>query len=174
VGTSDWIILELSDTVENVTYQDIETALLSAFGSSVEYFIPIYHEEIGSYTSTSTLMEGYAFIKDTPFIRSNILNLRDQRIFSRPLCQKGKYQTLTSRVIAGLRQKLKNTLKRKYTPGTRVKILDGVFKNLVGDVIGVEDQGKRIMVRIKRISREIIAPIPATLLQLFDESERGL
>jgi transcription antitermination factor NusG len=53
-------------------------------------------------------------------------------------------------------------------------VLDGVFKNLVGEVIGIEDHGKRIMVRIKRISREIIAPIPATLLQKYDEAERGL
>jgi transcription antitermination factor NusG len=174
VATSDWIILELSDTVENVTYQDIEDALRTAFGSAVEYFIPIHHEEIGSYTSTSVLMEGYAFIKDTPFIRSNILNLRDQRIFSRPLSQKGKYQTLNSRVIAGLKHKLKNSLKRKFVSGTRVRVMEGVFKNLVGDVIGVEDRGKRIMVRIKRISREIIAPIPATLLQLYDEGERIL
>lgn len=171
---SEWLIIELNDTVENITYQDIEDALLTAFGDSVEYFIPIYHEEIGSYTSTSTLMEGYAFIKDTPFIRSNILNLKDQKVFSRPLSLKGQYQTLGSRVIAGLKHKLKNTLKKRFTIGIRVKVLDGVFKNLVGEVIGIEDQGKRIMVRIKRISREIIAPIPATLLQKYDEAERNL
>ena len=169
MATSDWIILELSDSIENISYDDIKNALINAFGESVEYFIPIHHETIGSYSSTSVLMEGYAFIKDCDYVRSNILNLRDQRIFSKVLCQKGKYQTLNSRVIAGLKHKLKNSLKKRYASGTRVRIMDGVFKNLIGEVIGIEDGGKRVIVRIKRISREIIAPVPATSLQKIEE-----
>lgn len=50
-----------------------------------------------------------------------------------------------------------------------VKVLDGIFKNLIGEVMCVEDDGKKIMVKIKRISREIIAPIPATLLEKIKE-----
>jgi len=176
VGASDWIILELSDTVEKVSYQDIETALLTAFGDTIEYFIPIHYEKVGMYTSTSVLMEGYAFIKDSPFVRANILNLRDQRLFSKVLCQKGRYQTLSSYAIAGLKHKLKNTLKKRFSTGTKVRVLDGCFKNLIGEVIGVEEEGKRIMIRIKRISREIIAPVPATQLQKIDDipDERDL
>jgi hypothetical protein len=167
LATSEWIILELSDTNENVSFQDIKNALISAFGTSVEYFIPIHHEEVGSYTVNSVFMEGYAFVKDTPSVRANILNLRDQRIFSKPLCQKGKYQTLNSWVIGGLKRKLKNTLKKRFVPGAQVRVLDGVFKNLIGEIMSVEDSGRRIMVCIKRPSRQMVAPIPATLLQEY-------
>jgi transcription antitermination factor NusG len=170
VATSDWIIIELSDTVENIGYDDIKNALLNAFGESIEYFIPIHHEMVGSYSSTSVLMEGYAFVKDSDYVRDHILNLRDQRIFSKVLCNKGRYQTLNSHEIAGLKHKLKNSLKKKLASGTRARITEGVFKNLIGEVIGVEDGGKRIIVRIKRISREIIAPVPATALQKIEDT----
>lgn len=170
VGNSEWIIVELSDVVENIGYDDIKSAIIGAFGDTVEYFIPIHHEIVGSYSSTSVLMEGYAFIKDSTSVRTNILNLRDHKIFSKVLCQKGKYQTLNGHVIAGLKNKLKNSLKKKFVSGAKVRIMDGVFRNLIGEVIGIEDGGKRVIVRIKRISREIIAPVPATSLQPTQET----
>ena len=162
---ANWLILELSDFIDNITYKDIETALISTFGDKAEYFIPIHFEEMGSYTSTSTLMDGYVFLKNCIDVQECLVNLKDQRLFSKILCEKGKFVTIDSRAIAGLRMKLKNTLKKKFTTGSQVKILDGVFKNLIGEVIGIEDQGKSVIVKIKRVSREIIAPIPATLLE---------
>lgn len=164
-----WLILELND-IENISYTDIENAILTTFGEGIEYFIPIYHENIGTYTSTSVLMEGYAFVKDCPEVRNSIYNLREHRIFSRALFCSGRYQTVPSHTILSLKKKLRSSLKRKFSLGSKVKILEGTFKNLIGEVIGVEENGKRIVVKIKRISREIIAPIPATLLEEVFES----
>lgn len=163
-----WFIIELNDAIEGLAYRDIEAAIITTFGDEADYFIPIHNEKMGSYTSTSTLMEGYAFIRDTDGIRENMQNLRESKIFSRVLVQSGRYQTISSAEIRGLRTKLKNSLKRKFSEGTKVKILGGIFKNLVGEVISVEDGGRRMMVKIKRISREMIAPIPATLLETVD------
>lgn len=160
---NQWLILELNDTFENITYKDIENAIINAFGD-VEYFIPIAYEKMGSYISTDTLLEGYAFIKDCLEIRQNMFNIREEKVFTGFLCYDGKYQTVSSRIIGNLKRKLKASLKKKCMLGSKVKILDGVFKNLTGEVIGVEDQGKKIMVRIKRLSREIIAPIPSTII----------
>ena len=56
-------------------------------------------------------------------------------------------------------------MKKNFLNGIRVRVLGGVFKNLIGEVISTEDNGKKIMIKIKRISREIIAPVPATLLE---------
>lgn len=164
---SSWLILELSDFIDNIGYKDIESALTTTFGD-IEYFIPMHFEEMGSYNSTSTLMDGYVFLKDSVRVQESLVNLKDQKLFSKILCEKGKFVTVDSRVIAGLKHKLKNTLKKKYAPGSRVKVLDGVFKNLVGEVIGIEDQGRKVMVKIKRVSREMIAPIPATLLEKIE------
>jgi transcription antitermination factor NusG len=165
ISDTQWIIIELNDAVENVEYQDIESAIFSTYGDGIEYFIPIYHEKMGSYTSTSTLMEGYIFVKDCDQVRDNMINLKESRIFSKALIQAGRYQTIGTSVIKGLKNKLKGSLKRKFEEGSKVKILEGIFKNLIGEVVCVEDDGKTIMVKIKRISREILAPIPATLLE---------
>ncbi len=167
-GSNRWLILELNDTLESITYREIEAAILTTFGE-VEYFIPIHHEQMGSYISTSVLMEGYAFVRDCTENRQNINNLRDQRVFMGALCVAGKFQTLTSDAIGSLKRKLKHSLKKRFSNGTRVRVLDGVFKKLVGEVISVEDNGKKIVVKIIMISREIIAPIPSTLLEEIKE-----
>jgi transcription antitermination factor NusG len=168
VAVANWLILELCDFIDNIGYKDIESAMTLTFGEGIEYFIPMHHEEMGSYTSTSTLMDGYVFVKDCQEARKCLINMRDQRLFSKVLCEKGQYVTVDSRVIAGLKHKLSNTLKKKFIPGIEVKILGGVFKNLIGEVIGIEDMGLKIMVKIKRRSREMIAPIPATLLEKIE------
>ena len=162
--SDQWLILELND-IENLTYKDIENAVITTFGDGVEYFIPIHHESVGTYTSTSVLMEGYAFIKDCSEIRNSVFNLREHRVFSRVLSCSGRFQTLSSEKISDLKKKLKHSMKRKFFVGSKVKVLEGTFKNLIGEVIGIEENGKRIVVKIKRISREMIAPIPATLLE---------
>ena len=168
MASYNYLILELSDT-ESVEYREIEAAIITMFGE-IDYFIPIYHEKIGSYTSSSVLVEGYAFVKDTPAVRDCLANLKDQRVFSKVLCRGNRFETVNSTEIAVLKRKLKSSLKRRFVVGERVKVLDGIFKSLEGEVISIEDGGKTIMVKIKRISREMIAPVPATLLEKAEES----
>lgn len=162
--SDQWLILELNENIENITYREIESAIINIFGD-VEYFIPIHHERMGSYISTSVLMEGYAFIQDCLEVRQKMPNLRDQRIFTGFLCYGGKFQTITLKEINCLKRKLKKSMTKKFNNGTHIKVLGGVFKNLKGVVINTEESGKRVIIRIKRISREIIAPVPATLLE---------
>lgn len=167
--SSNYLILEISDNSESIEYRDIEAAMITMFGDAEEYFIPIYHEKIGSYTSSSVLMEGYAFIKDSPHVRSCLVNIKEQRIFARALCHGGRFETVNSTVIAVLKRKLKHSLRRRYSVGDKVKVLDGIFKGLSGEVISIEDSGKTIMIKIKRVSREMIAPVPATLLEKIED-----
>lgn len=164
-----WLILELNDVFEDISYHEIETEIAMVFGEGIDYFIPIHHEHMGSYVSTSVLMKGYIFVKDCLKVRQDLINLNDHKIFSRALTYSGKYQTIDSEQISVLKKKLKNLLKKKILVGVKVQILDGIFKNLIGEVIGIEDNGKKIMVKIKRISREMIAPIPSTLLREVKE-----
>jgi len=168
VTSSNYLILEIND-VESIEYREIEAAIISMFGE-VDYFIPIHHEKIGSYTSSSVLMEGYVFVKDTPLVRDCLVNLRDQRVFSKALCHGHHFDTVTSTEVAVLKRKLKLSLKRRFSVGEKVKILDGIFKSLEGEIISIENGGKTLMIKIKRISREMIAPVPATLLEKMESA----
>jgi hypothetical protein len=165
---NQWLIIELNDAIEDITYKEIENSIIAVFGDNIEYFIPIFHEQIGSYTSNSVLMEGYAFVKDCSEVRKSLSNLKEQRIFLKILSDGSKYQTLDSNIIGGLKKKLK-TLKKNFNEGSKVKIKDGIFKNLIGEIIGIEDDGKIITVKIKMMSREMIAPIPSSLLELVED-----
>jgi len=165
VGISDqWLILELHESQAQASYREIENSIKTVFGNA-DYFIPIHYEVIGSYVTTCILVEGYVFVRDTEVTRKCISNLSDQRILSSPLSCGGKYRTINSRIIAGMKHKLRNSLKKIYGTGIRVRVLDGVFKNLIGTVVGVEENGRQILIKITRISREMIVPIPSILLE---------
>lgn len=164
-----WLILELND-IEDINYHEIESTIINIFGDNVDYFIPIHHEKMGSYISTSILIEGYVFVRDGAEVRQNLNNLQESRLFLGALFLSGKYQTINSDAIGSLKKKLKNSLKRKFVVGMEVLVLGGVLKNLKGEVISIEDNGKKIMIKIKRLTREIIAPIPSTLLERTKES----
>jgi transcription antitermination factor NusG len=165
VGQSDWYILEVSELGETASYPELVDALQSVFGPDVEYFIPIYHEQMGSYTSTSILFDGYVFIKDSEIIRSNLSNIKEARLFTGLLKMCGKIQTINSRDIGVLRRKLKNSLNKKIQAGVRVKVHEGTFQNLEGEVLSLEEGGRIANVKIICLSREIIAPIPTTCIE---------
>jgi transcription antitermination factor NusG len=165
VDYSEWYIIELSEYGDAATYSELIAATQSVFGKEAEYFIPIHHEQMGSYFSTNILFEGYIFVKDSEEVRKNLIYLKDCRIFNGLLKMCGKTKMLSSRAIGGLRKKLKNSLGKKYKPGVRVKINEGVFQNLEGEIQSMEDNGKVANVKIVCISREILAPIPTTCLE---------
>lgn len=165
MAESEWLIIELSEHADSATYPELEAAIYSVFGSDIDFFLPIYHEKLGSYVSTNTLFEGYAFVRDTADSRLRLQNIKDSRYFIGALRMGGKIRTVDSYTIGGLRKKLKNSIKKKLSVGSVVKILEGIFVNLVGEVIAIEGEGKVVSVRIKCLSREIIAPIPVTCLE---------
>lgn len=169
---SKWLILELSDAGVSANHAEMEAALRTLLGESVEWFIPIHHEQMGSYVSTSVLFEGYVFIRDCHEARSFINEIRDHRMFSKVLQNRGQYQTIDSYTIGALRRKLKNSIKREFVIGTLVKILEGVFTDLVGEVIGNEDEGRKVVVRVKRQSREWVVPLPSTSVREADSVEK--
>lgn len=159
--SSKWLIFELNESAGS-DYHEIAEALVNFFGDDADFFIPIHHEQMGSYVSKSVLMEGYVFVRDTPEIREVIPSIREQRVLVNPLFMGGKLQTVDSHTIGALKRKLKNSIKKKIQVGTQVEIMEGVFKKLTGEVMNVHDGGKKMTVKIHRLSREIIAPLPTT------------
>jgi len=164
VATSNWVILELSEYGEKADYSEVIKSIFSFFGE-VEHFIPTHHEQMGSYVSTSILFEGYAFIKDSDSVRAKLYDFKESRIFSGVLRSRGKVQTVDSKTIGILKRKLKNSVKKKVKTGTKVRIMEGIFENLEGEVMSLEDGGRRAIVKVKQLSREMIAPIPTTSIK---------
>jgi transcription antitermination factor NusG len=171
VAESNWLVIELSEAGESASRAELEAALRTLLGESIEWFIPIHHEKMGSYVSTSVLFEGYVFIRDCDDSRNSIHDIREHRMFNRILQCGGRFQTVDSYKIGVLRKKLKNSIKREFLVGTQVKILEGVFTDLLGEVIGNEDEGRKVVVRVKRQSREWVVPLPSTSVREADKIE---
>ena len=171
VATSDWVIIEVSDAYDNPSFKELELAIHEVFGDKIEYFIPIFQKTIGSYVSTSVLMQGYVFVKDCDFVRAKLPNVRDTRLFLGALVYGGKIQTIDALTIASLRRRLTNSLKKKLRPGTSVRVCDGALKGLIGEVVSLEEGNQTVLVRIKRLSRELLAPVPSTLVEEVDKSK---
>jgi transcription antitermination factor NusG len=165
VAASDWIIVELSEQADSANYPELRSAVQSVFGADADFFIPKHHEEMGSYISTNTLFDGYIFVKDSEEVRNRLSNVKESRFFQGILKQAGKISTVDSHIIGGLRKKLKNSLKKKFKTGVKVKILEGLFQNLVGNVISTEDNGRIVNIQVRCMSREIIAPVPTTCVE---------
>jgi transcription antitermination factor NusG len=162
---SEWLVIELSEKGEMATYPEIVEAILTIFGSKVDYFVPIHYEEMGSYVSTNILFEGYVFVRDSEEVRSQINNIRESRMFIGILRHCGNICTVNSKKIGILKRKLNLSLKKKFCPGKCVLITKGVFQNLEGEIISTENDGRVANVRIKCMSREILAPIPTTCIK---------
>jgi len=169
VVSDKWLILELSDSASS-DYHEIAESLISFFGDDADFFIPIHHEKMGSYISKSVLMEGYVFVRDTPSIREIIPEIKEKRMFIGPLFLGGKIQTVDSNTIGSLKRKLKSSIKKKIQIGSKVEIIDGVFKKLTGEVLNVHDNGKKLTIKIHRLTREIIAPLPTTSVKEIEVS----
>lgn len=165
MAQSEWFIIELNELGEVATYPELVVAIESVFGGDTDYFIPIHHEQLGSYTSKNILFEGYVFVKDSPEVRENLCNIKDCRIFAGLLKMCGKIQMLDSYAIGTLRKKLKSSLNKKFKPGIKVKVQEGIFQNLEGTLLSLDDDGRIANIKIVCLSREIIAPVPTTCLE---------
>lgn len=165
MSVGNWIILELSELSEGLSYAELVHQIQELFGEKIEFFIPVYQEKMGSYTSTCTLFEGYVFVRDESSVRNSLAYIRDFKVFEKALSCHGRLQTIDSNAIGVMKRKLNKAVKRKLSLGSRVKVLEGIFSNLIGEVVGVDEGGKKIMVKIKTLSREMIAPVPSTSIE---------
>jgi len=171
MAKSRWLIVELSEQGESASYDQLEKTLEHILGPGVDFFIPVHKEVMGSYTSMSVLFENYIFVKDCEDSRRRFDEIKECRYFHRILNTNGKVSTIDAQVVGSLKRKLLGLSKREYDVGTNVKIIDGIFQNMTGEILGIEDNGRKAVVRVKTYSREIIAPMPATNLVEVGQNE---
>ena len=158
----NWLVVELNDRGISAEQKEIEHAIREMLGEDAEFFIPIHREQMGSYISTSMLFDGYIFVRDSPTVRDKLSDIHEYRYFSKVLSSQGKLQKVNTRAVGVLRRKLVYSTRKRLKTGTKVTIIDGVFKDMPGEVAGIEDKGSKITVRVKTISREWMVPLPAT------------
>lgn len=167
---TNWVVLELTRTGEQRAEEGtLADALREALGCSRDHqvFIPML-----SYVRDGTrvnlhLMEGYAFVasglpevcylnleKDSPYIRKVLTAPGPNGM---PVLS-----VLPDTVIQEMREKLRAEMTTDITEGMRVRILQGAYSNLEGEVLGFEEEDAHVHIELR--SFNVIRAVPRMFL----------
>lgn len=162
-----WLIIELNEDVElEENHEKIEVRIKEICGPDIEYFIPIYSEQVNGKSVCVVLFKGYFFIRSVENLEKTSVSLHDEQIKG-PLLYNSCCQYVGSGDINKFKVKL-NRLVNDMIPhkGQAVIPRVGVFKNLEGVVLSVDKRKLIARVIFKRASRVVEAPINIINLQV--------
>ena len=123
---------------------------------------------------TVHLMEGYVFIgsgpDDTEFFR-----LEDKPYIAQVMSRKGSvgYRvlcTINNDHVDGMRRKLREITSESIVVGAKVKVTEGSYRSLEGDVLGYE--GDYVFVKIDLRSLIVITRLPRVFLEILEEGSQ--
>jgi hypothetical protein len=169
--SSRWIIVQLHESTSLAEhYEQIGHTIGEVLGPDTQYFIPIYHERVQGKNVSFVLCEGYIFVLRTESTIQNIFRLKSEHIRG-PLFFNGSLRLVTGQRINRLRQDMQDRI-RALIPekGQRVIPKVGVFKNLEGEVLSVDQKKLVAIVRFTQPSRIVDAPINVVNLVILSSS----
>lgn len=171
---SKWIIVELTeDAILEEHIDAVERSILQCLGSNIEYFIPIYREKIQGKFACLVLFDGYLFIKEEESIRDQIYSLKNDYIRG-PLRNNHTIQTVSGKKILEFKKEMLKKIK-SIIPRKRSKVVPivGTFSNLLGEVLSVDRKKLTALVRFKKSTRVVDAPINVINLQPHKENGKS-
>lgn len=125
---------------------------------------------------TIHLMEGYAFVasglpesayfdlaRDTPYVRQVLSNRGSSGM---PVLQ-----VLPDRDVQDMCRQLQSVVAQDIEEGMRVRITQGVYGGLDGDVVG--DNGDEAFVYVKLRSFQVIRTVPKVFLEPVEDIDEG-
>lgn len=168
-----WVALELTSRGESE--KDIN-AILSLIrkclgNESVEIFVPIYYEDEEYFEKNVTLLNGYFFIRHDAALPYH--KLRESKYFEGVVCnpRTKEVDIIPDTQIQELRNKFNGLMKdaSKVKPGQTVRILDGLYKGLVGELVKVLKRDQMCIIKITSLkSRKITVSAPLMSVSVVD------
>lgn len=171
-----WVALELSSRGE--TEKDINTVLAlvkKSIGSDdVEIFVPIYYEDEEYFEKNVTLLNGYFFIRHDP--THSYHKLKESKYFEGVVChpKTREVDIIPDAQIQELKNKFDGLMKdaSRVKPGQTVRILDGLYKGLVGELVKVMKRDQMCIIKITSLkSRKITVSAPLMSVAVVDGGE---
>lgn len=167
-----WVAIELTRQGEiHADEGTLEALLRRDLRVGVEHpiFVPTACFTRGGKTTTAHLMEGYVFVA------SGLTEIQYFELEKRPYIQQvmssrtGPHRmryvsVITNAHIEQMRLKLRQMIVAEILVGDEVLITDGQYRQLNGEVIGLEDE--HAYVRIDLRSLKVVATIPRFFLEV--------
>lgn len=170
-----WVAVELThqgeQKVEDGTLESILRHDLGV-GDDHPIFIPCALYRKHGRVVTIHLMEGYVFIA-SGLPEMVYFALEKQPYVSKVLSsQPGRHRmrvlsVITHKHIQDMQAKLRLQISSEIPVGAKVKVLDGIYRNLSGMVTGLDDENAYVHIRLR--SLEVVATVP----RIFLEDNKG-
>lgn len=160
-----WVVLELTRLGEQKAAEGKLVPALRRDLSLTEdhpIFVPYTTYRKGGRDICIKLIEGYVFVAaGVPEVR--YFALETKALVKKVLSSKSRQgmrvlQTLPNSKIAELQDQLKGIIRSDIEPGSSVRVLEGNYANLEGEVIDVYD--RHVAIRIVLRSVELITVVP--------------
>lgn len=173
-----WITLELTKSGEIMAAEGmLEKQLRKDLGVDSEFliFVPTAFVQTGGRSTVFHLMEGYAFIQ-SGLDDSTVFGLERLPYISKVMSQPhGPYKTRTVYAIPDaqvqkMRRKLDEAVSSSFHVGATVVINQGPYKNLEGNLIGIDADQAHIRVQLR--SLDMVLSVPRMFLR--DSSTEGV
>lgn len=161
-----WVVVELTkqgeQRVEDGTLKDV---LLTDLGATDEMpvFIPARTYAKESKAITIHLLEGYVFIA-ARLPEVVYFGLEDQPYVAQVLSTDGSHgmrvlSTIPNREVKALRRRLHEQVATDLVPGTLVKVVEGVYRDLEGRVDGVDGDHATVAFRLRSLRSFVGIPL---------------
>ena len=171
-----WAALELSSRGESEKDINAMLALIrrSIGRDDIEIFVPIYYEDEEYFEKNVTLLSGYFFIRHEATLSYH--KLKDSKYFEGVVCNPltKSVELVPDSQVQELKAKFDGLMKdaSKVKPGQTVRILDGLYKGLVGELVRVLKRDQMCIIKITSLrSRKITVSAPLMSVAVVAEGE---
>jgi len=168
-----WVIIQLTPAGERETRIPIlKKAICRILKRELDVFVPAISQQVREDSQTIAFMEGYIFVEYVDDI--SYLKLQDTTFFSVVLCNSQRagmpqYSLLDDDQLNPLRQGMDDLKYGDFQEGDRVKITKGSYKNLIGRITLMLDDGQNAQVSADLLSKHLLMAFPTTYLEKVDE-----
>jgi len=159
-----WVIMELSYQGEQKTPEELALLLRGQLGGGADIFIPAVTFSRRNSTVTICLMEGYFFI-EASLPTSTYFDLEDTTYVRKVLTRdesKGRFLYYVDQaMIDDLKSRLKEQTVRNIQVGDMVKVVEGPYSKLSGEILSLVEGEDRALIHIVDLkSMEVIVELP--------------
>ncbi len=122
-------------------------------------------------------MDGYIFIKYEPGV--HYLKLQETTYFRTVLCslkptpagRKYEFSLLKDSELDKMRAGMKSLSKATFSKGNRVKFTSGTYKGLDGVVSLVYEEGDKVQVETRLVSKPVLIDAPVSMLTRLPDDD---
>lgn len=169
MSQDQWVIVELSHQGEKKDPEDLKILLKQDLPGDVEIFVPSVTYTKGDHSVTIWLLEGYIFI-EAGLRMARYFSLEDTAYVSSVLTldRKGKrhIRFIDEEQIQEMQDSLREEASRDIEEGDKVRVQEGTYSELTGEVVEFETGDKEATVRILGMrSKEPVVTLPIVFLE---------